>query len=101
MTHLVSVFSRGASQIIEAAPVAKLETKILRRQAALMPLKKKLTATFIEVMEKSISDDTTAKAAIINANGMGANNEDDVQQAIYQLEALISGGFMPPIQKVA
>ena len=99
MTHLVSVFSRGASST-ESAPVVKLETKILRRQAALMPLKRALTTLFITVMQDSTSDEITAKAVAINANGMGANNEHDIQQAIHQLEALTTG-FMPPMQQVA
>lgn len=97
MTSIVSVFSGGASQTNEVLPVVKLETKILRRQAALMPLKKKLTALFIEVMENSTSDKLTAKAVNINTKGMGANNEHDAQQAIYELESLHTG-YMPPMQ---
>lgn len=100
MTHLVSVSNRGASQSTEAAPVVNLNTTIVRRQAALMPLKSTLTALFIEAMEISTSDNLTAQAVAINAKGMGANNEQDVQQAIIQLETLLHG-FMPPMQQVA
>ena len=100
MTNIISIFSRDLAPTNGQVSGVVTEKELMRRQAALMPLREKLTAIFIEVMTMPLTREQVELAVKLNQVGIESLEEKIVKETIESLEILKSG-FMPSFHKVA
>lgn len=100
MTNIISIFSRDLAPTNGQVSGVVTELELMRRQAAIMPLRKKLTVVFVEIMSSTSVNDVVEQAIAIHEAANMSLEGKIVETAIEALEALKTG-FMPQVFKVA
>lgn len=100
MTNVISLFSRGLHQTNVPASEQLSEIEQVRRQAAIMPLRRQLTNVFLEVMNNCKTHEEINVVSQINEIGLNSLDEAIVNKAISLLTAM-KGGFMPQFFRTA